>query len=108
MEFPDLVLDLIHQFSRPRIGKEAREVYKNFVTRLGPCPAVLRKMVTPHAVALVDGYNRESEVIEELLVVYRETPWRSIRSAQLRGALNEQYDRVQVFHREILLLVSGS
>jgi len=104
MELPDLPLALVREFSRPRVSKEGRDVYQKYVNLYGPSPAVLRKMVTPHGVSVVAAYIYEHEVVEELLLIYGETLWSSTRGARLRGALNEQYERVRIFHRAICLL----
>lgn len=104
MELPDLPLALVREFSRPRVSKEARDVYQKYVNLYGPSPAVLRKMVTSHGVSVVAAYIHEHEVSEELLLIYREVPWKTTRGARLREALNEQYERVRIFHRAICLL----
>ena len=103
-ELPPELAALVREFSRPRVSKEGREVYQKYVNLYGPSPAVLRKMVTSHGVSVVAAYIREHEVVEELLLIYNETPWHTTRAARLREALNEQYERVRVFHRAICLL----
>jgi hypothetical protein len=107
MELPDLPLALIREYSQPRVGKEARAEYRKYVSLNGPSPAVLRKMVTPHGVSVVSNYNREAEAIEDLLLVYRVTPFRTTQSSRLRGLLNEQYARQRICNRDIRILLVG-
>jgi len=104
MELPDLPLALVREFSRPRVSKEGRDIYQKYVNLYGPSPAVLRKMVTPHNVSVVAAYIHEHEVVEELSLIYREMPWQTTRAARLRVVLNEQYERVRIFHHAICLL----
>ena len=107
MELPDLPLALVREFSRPRVSKEGRDVYQKYVNLRGRSRIVLQKMVTPHGVSVVAAYIREHEVSEELLLIYGEVPWQTTRAARLRGVLNEQYERVRVFHRAICVLLVG-
>lgn len=105
MELPDLPLALVREFSRPRVSKEGREVYQKYVALYGPSPSVLRKMVTSNGVSVVAAYIRERDLLKELLLIYDEIiPFHSTRAARLRGVLNEQYEKIRIFHRAICLL----
>ena len=84
MEFPEEILSHIRVYSRPRIGKEAREEYQRYVKRRGPDPAVLRAMVTPEGITVVREYNSDKEYVEQLLRSCLYTPFSTTRAAVLR------------------------
>jgi len=107
MEFPDLVLDLIRQFSRPRVSKEAREEYAKVILVYGPWPRLKRTMVTPAAINVVRDYNRETEHIDELELMYRETPLNTPHSAQIRRELRERYEARRYRGRDIRVMLAG-
>ena len=107
MEFPDLVLDLIRQFSRPRVSKEARDEYAKVILVYGPWPRLKQAMVTPAAIKVVRDYNLETELIEELELMYRETPLNTVRSVRIRSELRERYDTRRYLGRDIRVMLAG-
>lgn len=107
MEFPDLVLDLIRQFSRPRVSKEARDEYAKVIRVYGAWPRLKRAMVTPAAIKVVRDYNLETELIEELELMYRETPLNTVRSVRIRSELRERYDARRYLGRDIRVMLAG-
>ena len=66
MEFPDDIHDLIREFSRPRVNKEALQEYLKVVHKVGNWSSLKRKMVTPEAVEVVREFNRVSDLIQTL------------------------------------------
>jgi hypothetical protein len=107
MEFPDLVLALIREFAQPRVSKEARDEYKKVIQIYGRWPRLKRAMVHPCAVQVVSAYNRETELIDELELLFRETPLNTPRSADIRNRLRERYDARRCRGREIRVLLAG-
>ena len=84
MEFPDIVLALIHEFSRPRVNKEALKEYVKVVRRVRNMdPSLKRKMVRPEAVAVVREFNRVSDLIQCLQIERNE-----VRTVQLTSAID--------------------
>lgn len=81
MEFPDVVLALIHEFSRPRVNKEALKEYVKVVRRVRNLdPSLKRKMVTSEAVAVVREFNRVSDLIQCLQIERNEV--RTVQSTR--------------------------
>ena len=107
MELPDLPLALVREFSRPRVSKEARDEYAKVILVYGPWPQLKQAMVTPHAISVVRAYNRETELIEELELMYRETPLNTPRSARIREVLRERYEARRFRGRDIRVLLAG-
>ena len=65
MEFPDDVLSLIREYSRPLISKEALYEYKR-ARGMYWGTALKKKMTTPHAVEIVRRYNDTTDVIDAI------------------------------------------
>ena len=107
MEFPDLVLALIREYAQPRVSKEARDEYKKIIKIYGAWPRLKQSMVTPHAIQLVRAYNQETDLIDELELMYRETPLNTPRSAQIRTMLRERYEWRRFRGRNIRVLLSS-
>lgn len=107
MELPDLPLALVREFSRPRVSKEARDEYAKVILVYGPWPRLKRAMITPHAISVVRAYNRETELIEELELMFRETPLSTPRSARIREVLRERYEARRFRGRDIRVLLAG-
>jgi hypothetical protein len=84
MEFPEEILSHIRVYSRPRIGKEAREEYERYVKLRGPALAVLRAMVTPEGITVVREYNSDKEYVEQLLRSCLYTPFSNTKAAVIR------------------------
>ena len=64
-------------------------------------------MVTPAAIKVVRDYNLETEVIEELELMYRETPLNTVRSVRIRSELRERYEARRFRGRDIRVLLAG-
>jgi hypothetical protein len=107
MELPDDVLSLIREFSRPCFTKESLVEYNKAIKIYGAWPHLKRAMVTPAAVQIVRAYNQETEVIEELQVLYNETPLSSTRSAHIRLMLRERGEVRRMRGRAIRVLIAG-
>ena len=107
MELPDDILDLIRQFSRPCVSKEARDEYNKIILVYGPWPRLKRAMVTPAAIKVVRDYNLETELIHELELMYRETPLNTPHSARIRSTLRERYEARRFRGRDIRVLLAG-
>ena len=125
MEFPDLVLALIREFSRPRVNKEALEEYQKVVCEFGYWPSLKRKMVTLEAVVVVREFNRLSKYIKDIEVEQQElfitfiqehnityedidsmidhTP----RVAEIDRILGNIYDERAIAIRNLYVLVAG-
>ena len=110
MEFPDIVLALIHEFSRPRVNKEALQEYLKVVRRVRNmgnwAPSLKRKMVTPEAVDVVREFNRVSDLIQRLQIERNEL--RTLQSIKEinRLLLSASYAR-EVVTRNLYVLVAG-
>lgn len=107
MEFPDDVLALIREYARPRVSKEALVEYNKAIKIYGTWPRLKRAMVTPEAIEIVRAYNRETEVIEELQLLYEETPLSTTRSAHIRLMLRERGEARRFRGRAIRVLLSS-
>ena len=107
MELPDLPLALVREFSRPRVSKEARDEYAKVILVYGPWPRLKQAMVTPAAIKVVRDYNLETELIEELELMYRETPLNTVRSVRIRSELRERYDTRRYLGRDIRVMLAG-
>ena len=92
MEFPEEILALIRQYSRPRVSQEALEDYRRLCETYGEQLDVKRKMVCPHVVDLVHTCNQTNDTIDELYVLYQEVPVMSRRYAEVRRNLQDQHE----------------
>jgi hypothetical protein len=102
MELSELPLALIREYSRPRIGKEAREEYQRYVKHRGPDPAVLRAMLTPEGITAVREYTYDKDFVEKALLSCLYTPFSTRQAAVLRRLSAE---RDVDFKQEIQLLL---
>lgn len=107
MELPDLPLALVREFSRPRVSKEARDEYAKVILVYGPWPRLKQAMVTPAAIKVVRDYNLETERIDELALMYSETPLNTPHSVQIRSELRERYEARRFRGRDIRVLLAG-
>jgi hypothetical protein len=107
MEFPDEILALIRQFSRPCFTKEALVEYNKAIKIYGPWPRLKRAMVTSKAVQIVRDYNQETELIEELQLLYGETPLNTTRASHIRLMLRERGAIRRLRGRAIRVLLAG-
>ncbi len=64
-------------------------------------------MVRPYAIQVVRAYNRESDLIHELELMYRETPLNTPQSAQIRNMLRERYEWRKFRGRDIRVMLAG-
>lgn len=104
MELPDDVLALVRAYARPRVSTEALGEYNKIIQVYGDWPQLKRVMVTPHAIQLVRAYNQETDLIEELQLLFRETPLHTTSSAHIRNLLRERYDVRRLRRLEIQVL----
>lgn len=65
MEFPDDVLALIREFSRPLVSKEALYEYRRAMGMYWG-PSLKKKMTTPRAIEIVRRYNDTTDVIDDI------------------------------------------
>ena len=121
MEFPELVLALIRDFSRPRVNKEALQEYLTVVRNIGDSPCLKRKMVTPEAVEVVREFNRVSILIRTLetenqtiligLIKEQQVFWSDIvdtpRMTEINRLLEDLYDERIEVTRNMCVLVRG-
>ena len=121
MEFPELVLALIRDFSRPRVNKEALQEYRTVVRNIGDSPSLKRKMVTPEAVEVVREFNRVSNLIRTLetenqtiligLIKEQQVFWSDIvdtpRMTEINRLLEDLYDERIEVTRNMYVLVRG-
>ncbi len=90
MEFPDLVLSLIREFSRPCVSEEGRKEYQRYVKHDGASTNVLRAMVTPLGILAVATYNDEMEACDSLLRHYLYTPLSRLKAGNVRAYVAER------------------
>ena len=106
MEFPYLVLDLIREYSRPCMDKEARDAYKKVIQVYGEWPTLKRAMLCSRVVEVVQAYNRESRLIDELQLHFRVMPLNlSQQITEIRRMIYESYEVRRCLGQEIRLLV---
>lgn len=101
MEFPDDILSLIREFSRPLISKEALHEYRRsrgIAMGMYWGPPLKRKMTTPRAIEIVRRYNDTTDAIE---VICRE-PGRAWRTD-----LTKCYEERELWGLEIRKLLYG-
>jgi len=105
-EFPDLVLALIREYARPCMGEEARDAYKKVIQVYGEWPTLKRAMLSQRVVEVVQSYNRETCLIDELELHFREIPLNlSQETAKIRRMIYESYEVRRCLGQEIRLLV---
>jgi hypothetical protein len=97
MEFPDDVLALIREYSRPIVSKEALYEYKRAMGMYWGT-ALKKKMTTPDAIEIVRRYNDTTDVIDEIC---RE-PGRTWRTK-----LEQAYREREMWGMEIRRLLFG-
>jgi hypothetical protein len=107
MEFPEEIVALIRQFAKPCFTKEALVEYNKAIKIYGAWPRLKRAMVTPKAVQIVRDYNQETDLIEELHLLYGETPLNTTRSAHIRLMLRERGEVRRSRGRAIRVLLAG-
>jgi hypothetical protein len=104
MEFPDLVLALIREYARPRMDKEARDAYKQVIQVYGEWPMLKRAMLCSNVVDVVKTYNRETTLIDDLQILYRELPL-SQKSTQIRMMIYDSYVTRRCLGQKIRMFV---
>lgn len=129
MEFPDLVLALIREFSRPRVSKEALQEYLKVVRTFGDWPSLKRKMMAPDAVSVVRKFNQVSDrildiesesksiirqLIQEQHEIYRQEEvmlggdiYQNPRLNEINRLLVDLYDERIEYSRNMRVLVHG-
>ena len=132
MEFPDLVLALIREFSRPCVSKEALQEYLKVVRTFGDWPSLKRKMMAPDAVSVVRKFNKVSDrildiesesqsiisrLIQEHQEIYQEEVmeevllggdiYQSPRLNEINRLLVDLYDERIEYSRNMRVLVHG-